>query len=62
MTGKIQFEALLTARKQQLGDRFAMKTFMDAYNAAGLIPAALLRWEMTGQQPPDVARMLAPER
>jgi hypothetical protein len=62
LTGKIQFEALLTARKQQLGDRFSMKRFMDDYNAAGLIPASLLRWELTGQEPPEVARMLAPER
>jgi uncharacterized protein (DUF885 family) len=62
LTGKIQFEALLAARKQQLGDRFSMKRFMDDYNAAGLIPASLLRWELTGQEPPEVARMLAPER
>jgi len=60
VTGKIQFEALVAARRQQLGDRFSMKQFMDDYNAAGLIPASLLRWELTGQQPPDVARMLAP--
>jgi len=62
VTGKIQFEALLAARKQQLGDRFSMKTFMDDYNAAGLIPVSLLRWELTGQQPPEVARMLAGNR
>src|SRR5262245_52400532 len=60
--GKVQFEALLAARRQQLGDRFAIKPFMDEYNAAGLIPLSLLRWELTGQAAPDVVRMLAPER
>jgi uncharacterized protein DUF885 len=62
LTGKIQFEALLAARTQQLGDRFSMKALIDDYNAAGLIPLSLLRWELTGQQPSDVVRMLAPER
>ena len=37
-----------------------MKQFMDEFNAAGLIPVSLLRWELTGQLPGDVARMLAP--
>jgi hypothetical protein len=60
ITGKIQVEALLAARKQQLGVRFAMREFMDEFNAAGLIPASLLRWELTGQMPGDVARMLTP--
>jgi hypothetical protein len=60
ITGKIQVEALLSARKQQLGDRFSMKPFMDEFNATGLIPVSLLRWELTGQVPSDVARMLAP--
>jgi uncharacterized protein (DUF885 family) len=60
ITGKIQVEALLSARKQQLGDRFSMKQFMDEFDAAGLIPVSLLRWELTGQLPEDVARMLAP--
>src|SRR5262249_30509560 len=55
VTGKIQVEALLAAVKQQRGDRFTMKQFMDDFNAAGLIPAALLRWELTGQLPPGVA-------
>jgi len=33
---------------------------MDEFNAAGLIPASLLRWELTGEMPADVAHMLAP--
>jgi len=58
LIGKMQIEALLAARRQQLGDAFTMKRFMDEFDAAGLIPASLLRWELTGQLPPDVARML----
>ena len=60
VTGKIQVEMLLSARKQQLGDGFSLKRFMDELNAAGLIPVSLLRWELTQQLSPDVARMLAP--
>jgi hypothetical protein len=33
---------------------------MDDVNAAGLVPAALLRWELTGRMPDDVKRMLGP--
>jgi hypothetical protein len=31
---------------------------MDEFTAAGLVPTALLRWELTGQMPDDVKRML----
>ncbi len=37
-----------------------MRSFMDEFNAAGLIPASLIRWELTGELPDDVARMLEP--
>jgi uncharacterized protein (DUF885 family) len=49
--GKVQIEALLAARKRQLGDRFSMREFMDTFTAAGLIPQSLLAWEMTGEMP-----------
>src|SRR5206468_12009342 len=62
LIGKIEIEQLIAARRRQLGDGFTMKKFMDEFNAAGLIPASLLRWELTGQLPDDVARMLAPAR
>ena len=39
---------LLAARKKQLGDSFRMRQFMDSSNAAGLVPASLRRWELTG--------------
>ena len=58
LIGKIEIEQLIAARRRQLGDGFTMKKFMDEFNAAGLIPASLLRWELTGQLPDDVARML----
>jgi hypothetical protein len=37
-----------------------MRRFMDEFNAAGLVPASLLRWELTGEMPVDVRRMLSP--
>ncbi|HTK28086.1 MAG TPA: DUF885 family protein [Vicinamibacterales bacterium] len=58
VTGKIQSELLLAERRQQLGERFVMQTFMDAFNAAGLVPTSLLRWQLTGRLPDDVRAML----
>jgi hypothetical protein len=58
MTGKIQAEALLAAARRA-GSGFRLHRFMDDLNAAGLIPMALLRWELAGERPDDVARMLA---
>ncbi|HSC27174.1 MAG TPA: DUF885 family protein, partial [Vicinamibacterales bacterium] len=56
--GKIQIEGLLTTRRRQLGSSFTMRRFMDEFDAAGLIPASLLTWELTGELPDDVRRML----
>lgn len=58
LIGKIEIEKLLAERRQQLGERFRMKQFMDDFNAAGLIPASLIRWEMTGRKSEEFARML----
>ena len=58
LIGKIEIEKLLAERKEQLGDKFRMKSFMDEFNAAGLIPASLLRWELTGKKSPELKRML----
>jgi hypothetical protein len=60
--GKIEVEKLLAERRRQLGDAFSMKRFMDEFEAAGLIPATLMRWELTERMPDDVRRMLAPAR
>ncbi len=58
LIGKIEIEKLLAERREQLGEKFRMKAFMDEFNAAGLIPASLLRWELTGKKSPELARML----
>jgi len=46
--GKVEIERLLTDRVRQLGDRFKVHDFHDQFLAAGVIPTALIRWEMTG--------------
>ncbi len=47
--GKLQIDALLSDRFAQLGRRFDLKAFHDAFLAAGNIPISLVRWEMTGR-------------
>jgi uncharacterized protein DUF885 len=56
--GKIEIEKLLGERKEQLGNRFTMRRFMEEFDGAGLVPASLIRWELTGGMPGDVKRML----
>jgi hypothetical protein len=51
LIGKMQIEGILAERKRQLGDAFTMKRFMDEFDAAGLIPASLVDWELTGHKP-----------
>jgi uncharacterized protein (DUF885 family) len=46
--GKLQLDRLISDRHFQLGDRFIIKDFFDDYFERGVIPASLLRWEMTG--------------
>jgi hypothetical protein len=48
LIGKIQGERLMMDRRRALGDKFSMKQFMDEFNAVGLIPISLVRWELTG--------------
>ena len=59
LIGKIEIEKLLAERKRQLGDDFTIRRFMDELDAAGLIPTALIRWQLTGRLQDDVARRLA---
>jgi uncharacterized protein (DUF885 family) len=47
--GKVQLEALLAERAAALGRDFDLKKFHDDFLAAGVIPIALIRWEMTGR-------------
>lgn len=47
--GKVQLEALLAERAAALGRDFDLRKFHDDFLAAGVIPIALIRWEMTGK-------------
>jgi len=58
LIGKIEIEKLLAERRRELGEGFTMKRFMEEFDAAGLVPAALVRWELTGRKSEDVERML----
>jgi hypothetical protein len=60
LVGKIEIEKLIAERREQLGEKFTMKAFMDDFNAVGLVPAALVRWEMTGKQSDELKKMLGP--
>lgn len=57
--GKVEIDRLLSDRAAQLGERFGMQSFMDAFDAVGLIPTSLLRWELTGRLDDDVRRVLS---
>jgi hypothetical protein len=59
--GKVQIEQLLADRRRQMGSGFTMKRFMDEFDAAGLIPISLIRWELTGEVGPDLRNVLAPQ-
>jgi Bacterial protein of unknown function (DUF885) len=56
--GKIEVERLMSDRAHELGDRFSMRQFMDAFDAVGLIPVMLVRWEMLGRVDDRVRRVL----
>jgi len=46
--GKLQMDALLADRATQLGETFELRAFHDQFLAAGRLPIALVRYEMTG--------------
>ena len=56
--GKIQIEQLLADRRRQLGSGFTLKRFMDEFDAAGLVPITLIRWELTGELSHDLRQVL----
>lgn len=58
LIGKIEIEKLLAERREQLGSRFSMRQFMEEFDAAGLVPASLVRWELTGRKSEELERML----
>jgi hypothetical protein len=47
--GKIEIEQLIAERALQLGDDFTLRGFMDEFEAVGVIPVSLVRWELTGE-------------
>jgi hypothetical protein len=48
ITGGRLMEETIAERARQLGDRFTLQQVMDEINAAGMIPASLIYWEVTG--------------
>lgn len=56
VTGKALIDDLIRVRARQRGDRFTLRGFFDELNAAGLIPAPLIHWELTGERLSPAAR------
>lgn len=48
LIGSVQLQKLMADCGFQLGEGFNLRTFMDEFLAAGMIPVTLIRWEMTG--------------
>jgi hypothetical protein len=48
ITGGRLMEETIAERARQLGDKFTIQQVMDEINAAGMIPASLIYWEVTG--------------
>ncbi len=48
ITGGRLMEETIAERARQLGDSFTLQRVMDEINAAGMIPASLVYWEVTG--------------
>jgi len=49
LMGKAQVEMFLAERAVTLGENFTVQRFFDEINSSGLIPMALIRWELSGQ-------------
>jgi len=50
LIGKMEIEKLVARRADQLGERFALRPFMDELLGVGLIPISLVKWELTGEK------------
>jgi uncharacterized protein (DUF885 family) len=48
VTGKHLVDALIKDRAHQLGESFSLRRFFEEFNAAGMMPVALVHWQMTG--------------
>ena len=60
ITGGRLMEDVIAERARQLGDAFTLQRVIDEINAAGMIPASLIYWEVTGDD--RMMRELAEER
>ena len=49
LIGKIEIERLISDQAHQLGSRFSLRSFFDAFLAAGMIPWSLVRYQLTGE-------------
>ena len=58
VVGKVEVERMMSDRAQELGPRFSMREFMDAFDAVGLVPVSLVRWEVLGRLDDATRRML----
>ena len=47
LIGKLQIDRLIADRAREQGEAFTLRQFMDDFQAAGLIPVSLIRWQMT---------------
>jgi uncharacterized protein (DUF885 family) len=48
VTGKHLIDELIKDRAQQLARDFTLRRFIDEFNAAGMMPVSLIRWQLTG--------------
>lgn len=48
VTGKSLIDELIKDRSKQKGDSFTLGGFIDEFNAAGMMPVSLIRWQLTG--------------
>ena len=53
ITGKYLIEKLMAHRSEQLGTDFSLPEFFAELDAAGVIPVSMIRWELTGERPPE---------
>jgi hypothetical protein len=47
VTGKYLIDELIKDRSRQLGKDFTLRRFFDEFNAAGMMPVSLIRWQLT---------------
>jgi hypothetical protein len=50
VTGTSLIDELIKNRAYQMGEAFTMRRFFDEFNAAGMMPLSLIRWQLTGER------------